>query len=268
MSKIEKVKYRQQYSKKSSRRRYNLDVNQKGFLCSCNNREKDCIREAYNILNKYADILWPANIPQSTSSQNEIEDDLQKELQELKNDKNEKRFQVVESGAKNFLFIKTTVEDPVKLAESILNDLSENKSQGTKFLLRLVPIEVTCKAYMKDIEKSFETLCVKYFSEKPRTFSIVFNHRNNNSVSRDDVIESLANMVSKMGQENNLEHKVDLKNAELSIVIEIIRGFACLGVAPNFIKLKKYNLLAFCSSEPESDVAEKVVEVSGSEENK
>lgn len=264
MSKVQKPRYRQHY-KKNANKKFNLDINLKGFLCSCNNREKDCIREAYNILNKYADILWPEK-PQTSennpedSKNDEIEDELQKELEQLKANKDKKRFQVVDSGAKNFLFIQTTVDEPVKLAENILNDIYETKGQETKFLLRLIPVEVTCKAYVKDIEQSFEQLCEKYFSSGPKTFSIVFNHRNNNSVSRDDVIKNIADMVSKKGEEKKLEHKVDLKNADISIVIEIIRGFAFLAVVPNFIKFKKYNLLAFSSSteqpEDSSDVKE------------
>ncbi|KAF7284974.1 hypothetical protein GWI33_012755 [Rhynchophorus ferrugineus] len=255
MSKVQKPRYKQHY-KKNGNKKFNLDVNLKGFLCSCNNREKDCIREAYNILNKYADILWPEQ-PQTSekhpvdSKSDEIEDELRKELDQLKNNKDKKRFQVVDSGAKNFLFIQTTVDDPVKLAEHIMNDICEKKGQESKFLLRLIPIEVTCKAYVKDIEQSFGQLCEKYFSSTPKTFSIVFNHRNNNSVSRDDVIKNIADMVSKMGEEKKLEHKVDLKNAEVSIVIEIIRGFAFLAVVPNFIKFKKYNLLAFSSQQSE-----------------
>lgn len=30
----------------------------KGFLCTCNFREKDCVKESYNILNEYADEIF------------------------------------------------------------------------------------------------------------------------------------------------------------------------------------------------------------------
>lgn len=36
-----------------SRKRKNLEVGMKGFLCTCNIHERDCVREAYNILNEY-----------------------------------------------------------------------------------------------------------------------------------------------------------------------------------------------------------------------
>ena len=35
-----------------------LDANMKGFLITCNNRERDTVREAYNLFNEYADKLY------------------------------------------------------------------------------------------------------------------------------------------------------------------------------------------------------------------
>ncbi|XP_060535529.1 THUMP domain-containing protein 1 homolog isoform X2 [Cylas formicarius] len=139
MSKIEKPKTRRYTNRKPFQKRAALDVNLKGFLCSCNNREKDCIKESYNILNKYADILYPPETPSAEDpvKESNIEDDLQKELTELRQKKKgDMRFQVLDSGAKNFLFIKTTVEDPVKLAEKIVTEIANTKVQESKFLLR------------------------------------------------------------------------------------------------------------------------------------
>lgn len=41
----------------------------------------------------------------------------------------------------------------------------------------------------------------------------------------------------------NVQHKVDLKNAELSVVVEIIKGLCCLTVLPDYNELKKFNLV-------------------------
>ncbi|KAG5887035.1 hypothetical protein JTB14_029994 [Gonioctena quinquepunctata] len=252
MSNIQKAKYKYSNRNKNTKRT-SIDVGLKGFLCSCNNREKECVREAYNLLNKYADILYPPQPPEALSPEKEpnVEDELENELRELKSEKKHlRRFQVVESGAKNFLFITTTVEDPVKLAHSVVSELEATKSQQTRFLIRLVPIEVTCKAYIKEIETVFQPLAEKYFKDSPRTFSIVYNHRNNNNLNRDEVIKVVADIVAKANSDN----KVDLKSADVSIVIEVIKGIALIGVVPDFIKYKKYNLLSI--TEKESEAAE------------
>lgn len=66
-----------------------------------------------------------------------------------------------------------------------------------------------------------------------------FSHRNNDRLKRDDVIEKIADLVVKQ----NGEHKADLKNPELVVLIEVIRSMCCISVVPEFYTLKKYNLL-------------------------
>lgn len=237
-------------------RRHALEPNLKGFLCSCNNNEKECIREAYNLLNRYTDVSETEttesnenlNVPKQPE---DIEDNLAQEIADLKSQQ-VRKFQVMDSGAKNFLFIRTTLEDPVKLAEKIMIDLQESKQKKTRFLLRLVPVEMTCKAYIKDIEKAIEPILEKYFKTEARTFSIIFNHRNNDNLSKDELIKVVADKVTSL----RADHKVNLKEAELSIIIEIIRNIALLSVVPNFFKFKKYNLHSICEANQSAENAE------------
>ena len=83
--------------------------------------------------------------------ENEIEDELDKEKEILKVQANksetERRFQVIESGIQNVLFVRTTVEDPVALVTEILKDIAATNTQKSRHLIRLVPIEKTCKAF-------------------------------------------------------------------------------------------------------------------------
>lgn len=252
-----KAKQKRNYFKKPQKnsRLHSLEANLKGFLCSCNNREKECVREAYNLLNRYSNTLpedtQSAEI-QDPAKQEDIEDSLAEEITNLKAQQNSvRKFQVMESGAKNFLFIRTTLDDPVALAEKIMCDVYENKQMQTRFLLRLVPVEITCKAYIKDIEKAIEPLLIKYFTNEPHSFSIIFNHRNNNSISKDEVIKIIADKVSSL----RADHKVNLKDAERSIIIEVIRNIALLSVVPNFFKYKKYNLHSICEGGQSEDKA-------------
>lgn len=39
------------------RRQFSFEPGMKGFLCTCNFREKDCIRDVYKLLNEYSDKL-------------------------------------------------------------------------------------------------------------------------------------------------------------------------------------------------------------------
>lgn len=224
-----------------------LESNMRGFLCTCNNREKDCIYESYNLLNRYADALYGCKEDEKCKDGDEdVSDKLASEVESLKEDKSSlssKRFQVVKCGAKNVIFIRTTIENPVELAEKIVADVQRTKQQQARFLLRLIPIETSCKAYIKDIKQAIQPLLEKYFKDQPRTFSVVFNHRNNSNLSRDEVIKEMADAVAA----TRSDHKVNLKEAELTVVVEVVRGTALLAVIPDFLKYKKYNLQAFCN---------------------
>jgi len=248
--------------KPKKKREFVLKPGLKGFLCTCNSREKDCIRESYNILNEYADSLYGEEKagaaastsagqvpPQNDSEDEEIETALSKELNALKAERNKlpsmRRFQAVDSGANNCIFIQTTVSEPVKLAHYIMKDLEATKKQKTRFLLRLLPIEATCKAYLDDIRQTADSMFDKYFSKEGKTFAVLFNRRNSSGVNRDDLIRDLAEMVITRHPEN----RADLKHPQLAIIVEIIRNMCCLSVVPEYFELRKYNLLELCAPE-------------------
>lgn len=62
---MEKKNYykRKNYNYHSSKRRKTLvlEPGLKGFFCTtCNGREKECVKESYNILNDYSDKIYPS----------------------------------------------------------------------------------------------------------------------------------------------------------------------------------------------------------------
>lgn len=237
-------------------KQYDLGNGDKGFLCSCNGQEKQCIRECYNILNKYADMMFKETVSEENSHSSQAADqtsdptnatDLDEEFKEeieclKKAGEMPKRFQVVTSGAKNLLFIRTTVEDPVALASAIIKEVQETKELQTRYLIRLVPIETTCKAYIDNIKRACIPLLDRHFNDNPRSFSIVYNHRNNKNLSKDEVIKTIADLIGdyKKG------HTVNLNHADVSIIVEVIKGNVLLAVIPQYIQYKKFNLHSLC----------------------
>lgn len=269
-AKKQKFSYFKQKNYFKSNKRQFLEVGQCGFLATCNFREKDCIREAYNVLNQYADELYgPKDKDAITSTLNneseaedlgDIADDLQREIDATKATKQNKntvkqRFQVVDTGATNCIFIRTTLADPVELGTRIVSDIAETHEQKSRFLLRLVPVEVVCRANLADINTAGGVLFDKYFLKEATTFAIIFNKRYNNDVKRDDVIHDLAALV----QSKNIKNRVDLKTAEKTIVVEVIKGLCCLSVLDGYLKYKKYNLVELANSK-DIDINEEKVE--------
>ncbi|XP_043248501.1 THUMP domain-containing protein 1 homolog [Colletes gigas] len=251
-------------------KQFSLEIGMTGFLCTCNFREKDCVRDAYKLLSEFADEIYGSHTVQdsdndntkvstteqddsvnSKTEQDDEKDDistaLNKEINELRAEYKKpiaaRRFQAVDTGVKNVIFIKSTLPDPLELVTKIVTELDKTKQQRTRYLLRLLPIEVVCKAYMDDIKLKADVVLEKYFAQEPKTFSIVFNRHCNNNIHRDEVIEDLAEIINK----KNPGNKADLKNPELAVIVEVIRGICLISIAPNYYKFKKYNLLEICN---------------------
>ena len=66
--------------------------------------------------------------------------------------------QVVESGVNNVLFIRTTVADPLSLVTRILEGIRDNRKQVTRHLIRMLPVQATCKAYEENVKPTLQTL--------------------------------------------------------------------------------------------------------------
>ena len=83
-------------------------------------------------------------------------------------------FQVVNTGLRNVIFIKSDAIDVLNLFNMIVEDLNQMRNQKTRYLLRMLPVQITCKAYLEDVASKADTLLDKFFSQEPKTFSIVF----------------------------------------------------------------------------------------------
>ncbi|BET03273.1 Thump domain-containing protein [Nesidiocoris tenuis] len=225
--------------KKDKRWRGVLDVGMKGFMCACNLRIKECIREAYNLLNEYADKLEPqAEVLPEDQEDESLEDELERELKDMRQKPSQKKFQAVETGGDSTVFISSTFEDPVKLARNIFEDIYTSKQNKTRFLLRLIPVQVTCKAYIEDIRKAADAMFDEPFKCQPLSFNVYYKARRNNSVVRTEVLSAMVTLV----RDRNMEHKVDLTNPDKTIVVEITKSVCCLSVVPEFYKYRRYNL--------------------------
>ncbi|XP_009647814.1 THUMP domain-containing protein 1 [Egretta garzetta] len=181
----------------------------------------------------------------SGSEREEDEDDveaaLKKEVGQIRASTEQKlrRFQSVESGANNVVFIRTQGIEPENLVHHILKDMHATKKKKTRVILRMLPISGTCKAFMEDMKKYTETFFEPWFKAPNKgTFQIVYKARNNSHMSREEVIKELAGIVGSLNPEN----KVDLNNPQYTIVVEIIKNVCCLSVVKDYVLFRKYNL--------------------------
>lgn len=240
-----------------------LVAGQRGFLATCNFREKECARECIKILNQHADDLYgkddlqitPTDPAIAIADNEDISSTLQKEINDTVTAHKQKtfRFHQMDTGASNSVFIRTTLADPVELAVHIVRQIAVTKKQISRFVLRLIPIEIVCKANMKDILNEAGKLFDKHFLNRPpTTYSIIVNRRYNNDLGRDALIGELAEMIKF----KNINHKVDLSAPALTVIVEIIKGLCCLSVVPQYLQLKKYNLFELAGRQEDTPKTE------------
>ncbi|XP_068715477.1 THUMP domain-containing protein 1-like [Montipora foliosa] len=228
-----------------------LTPGMKGVLVTCNEKEKVCIKEAYNVLNEYADQLYG---PEHKSKEDyngsdgdedsDIEDALAKEVKELQAPDQERRFQAILSGATNVIFLKANLpdsKDPAELVHTALMDMMKTQCKKTRYCQRFLPISNSCYASKEDMK----TLATNMFQAtflgedvKPSKFCVMYKSRNNGTIDKSDTIAMLASIVENAGK----GHTVDLNRPDLAICVEIIKNVCCMSVVRDLFKLRKYNV--------------------------
>ncbi|KAG1305710.1 hypothetical protein G6F64_008163 [Rhizopus arrhizus] len=203
---------------------FNLLPGMKGVLVACTRgRESRAVKEALEVLNEYADTLYPNSKEQEAEDEEEdIEASIAKEVAEMKGSKEKKRFANITTGTDCLAFIRATDPvEPVELIHYMLTDLNEKQLKKTRYISRYLPIQKTCQSNLSDIENVGKELFPPYFDQKDnegnlltKKFAIVCRVRNCNKLSTKDVINLLAATVPK-------GHKVDLENPDYTIIVEV-----------------------------------------------
>ncbi|XP_017542856.1 THUMP domain-containing protein 1 [Pygocentrus nattereri] len=227
-----------------------LGAGMQGVLITCNMNARRCTAEAYSLLGEYGEQLYgPEQLggPDGSGSDEEEEEEddveaaLKKEVAEIQSSskKRQRRFQAVDSGANNVVFIRTHDVDPEKLVHHILQDLHQTKKKKSRVILRMLPVSGTCRAFPEDMEKYLSSYLEPWFkAPNHASYQINFKARNSSHNKREEVIKSLAGLVAKLNPAN----KVDLTNPELTIIVEIIKSVCCVSVVRDYMLFRKYNL--------------------------
>jgi tRNA acetyltransferase TAN1 len=237
--------------------RYSMCPGQRGFLIFCNNREKEAIREAKILFEEFEPRYEARNTVADDNDDNssngeecDVFDELEKEKQKLKEMSSDsadgEKFKLIQTNVQNVLFFKTKLKDPVDFALSILDEIKSTGQQRTRFLLRLIPVEDTCKPFEANVKESAKKILAKHFTNgaASKSYSILFKARCNQEFVKEEAIKIIGGVVREMCP----EAKVEYKNPDLVIMVEVIKGNCCLGVLPNYFGYKKYNLIELASN--------------------
>jgi tRNA acetyltransferase TAN1 len=283
-SKRDKKKY---YSKNftiNNKRKEELSETMTGVLITTDkNKEKNAVRDAYNILNDMVEKLYPglsskvkeievkktkahneAEIVEMAEKKQKISEDssivkkvnvtdaLEDELKNLRNNK-AKMFFNFETNCKGVVFIKVEKNyrndiDIKDVVLNIINQIKETKDQVSRSISRFIPAEIAMKARMEIFTEQAPKVLDKYFKtddEKRRSWKLEFKSRNNNSIKKDEYLEFLLQYISRD------KFCVDYKNPDYTILIEITNDLLILAVLEKYTENKCYNLLTLSKNEEE-----------------
>ncbi|WOL13671.1 hypothetical protein Cni_G22444 [Canna indica] len=178
-----------------------------------------------------------------------IDELIEDELKEL-GDRNKRHFASLDSGCNGVVFIQMhkRVGDPspVEIVQHMMTKLASTRKHMSRFILRVLPVELTCYASEQEIAKSIQPFIAQYFPNEtptPRKFAVLYEARANTGIERMSIINTVAKSVPQ-------PHKVDLKNPDKSIVIQIVKTICLVGVVEKYRELSKYNLRELTSLKP------------------
>lgn len=226
-----------------SKKRYTehlLQPELRGFLISCNNRELECVRESYNILNEFSEKLYPVT-KETPAKSGDLEAELAKEIEDLKD--KPKRFKQANTRCKNVIFIQAPdFVDPLRLVDELFKETRESQKQRARFALRFIPVSITCKATVEAIGKCVSALLDSDDITKDAvTYMVQIKIRNNSELKRLDIIEAIPNIV----KEKRPEWKVNFDSPKITLNLDVAVKVCCVSFLPDFFELSKYNILEY-----------------------
>lgn len=175
----------------------------------------------------------------------DIEAELAKELKELQQSRGSKKeqFKPVDLGCECVVFFRTRKPvEPVEFVTRICKDARDKGVSKTRFTQRLTPISGTETATLEGVQRLAKEVLKEHFhnefGQEPLKFAIRPQLRNHNTLSRGEIIKTVAECVG-----NDHGHKVDLKNYDKLILIEVFKSSIGMSVVDNqFEPLQRFNL--------------------------
>ncbi|KAG9149874.1 hypothetical protein Leryth_023457 [Lithospermum erythrorhizon] len=166
---------------------------------------------------------------------------IEAELAEL-GDRNKRRFSSLDTGCNGVAFVQMRKRQgdpsPKSIVQHMMTSLASSKKHVSRFLLRVLPVEVSCYASDEEISRAIKPLVEQFFpveAQNPLKFSVIYDARANTGIDRMKIIDAVARSVP-------LPHKVDLNNPDINIVVQIVRTVCLIGVVEKYKELSKYNI--------------------------
>ncbi|ODO11175.1 hypothetical protein I350_01779 [Cryptococcus amylolentus CBS 6273] len=215
------------------------------FISTTKDREKAAELELLQYLETIADELYPETADAAAVKPDEemdFEEMLKRDLDSMKEDgEKSKRFRLCLREGFCLLYVNVLPPlDPHRIVRYILEQAESTGKYPLKHCKRLVPIPETSGATLKQLSDLAAKVVKPAFDtpdHRPFKFAIDTNSRHSEKLERLDMIKTVAEQVTNLGQ----GHVVDLKKPEKSVIVEVYKNNLGVTVLEDFERFKKYN---------------------------
>lgn len=220
-----------------------------GIWATCDMRkEGKCVVELRDTFDEYARKLYGASHDDAAAEGGEAEQDepgieaeIQRELENMSKQTMEPLFTHIRLDTDCVVFFKTRPPvEPVSFVHAICAEAASSaERKQSRFVKRLTPMTVMGKATDKGLDEIIQQVLAPHFHGPDcsgKKFAIRPTFRNHKALTREGVIRKVAAAVGP-------GHKVDLKDYDLLILVEIYKNICGMSVVgADYERLKRYNL--------------------------
>ncbi|KAI2634496.1 hypothetical protein GGS21DRAFT_518105 [Xylaria nigripes] len=231
-----------------------LELGDAGFWVTCQrHKEMKAADEIISLCDEYGQKLFGINPDvEEVGDIEDIDDAIERDIEALKRP-DDAPFDLIRVSVDCVLFMRTRHPvDPLVLVREICSDAAaaaDRSSWRSRFVNKLTPVMLTGKATEKGLDDVAAKVLAGHFQlaegetegeegdgEEACSYAIRPTIRAHNTLNRMGVIEQVASMISK-------KHKVDLKNPDKVILIEIFQTFCGMSVVgKDWEAMKRYNI--------------------------
>ncbi|TKR87122.1 hypothetical protein L596_011578 [Steinernema carpocapsae] len=209
-----------------------------GLLFTCEGNEKRARMEVENLLKLYYDEVDEAK-------EDDKEMDAADALSQMKNKiLKEKRYEWIQSGARNVILCRLKNTDISGIAEWFVNKCQSGNE--SRHLMRLYPVHDTIKFSKDTALGDLQKLCLKNLpavlnakSGEWPSYRIDLARRNTGDlISREDVYD----VVGNVKEQQNLHNEVKLSEPDITLLFQIQKTTLLFSYAKDFDQRRKFSL--------------------------
>ncbi|KAJ6302985.1 hypothetical protein OIU77_016969, partial [Salix suchowensis] len=131
-----------------------------------NDKRQESEAEELPAKKKCTETCAPKSVAQEKVEEKSIDKLIEDELKEL-GDKNKRRFLSLDSGCNGVIFVQMRKIDgdpcPKDIVQHMMTSAASTRKHMSRFILRVLPIEVACYASEEEISRAIAPVVEKYF---------------------------------------------------------------------------------------------------------